>query len=182
MMRALGVALSLSALAMPALAQSDLSATPPGVESRLDGWRSEGLRLRDAFARLSPEGQRVMLDQQRQQRAADRTSRAAVEQVRRRMLELWAAERLDMTALRRLQGEERALLAEAQQQRQEAMASALQKLSAQDRRTFATELLRIQERARQRREAWEQRLEQRLRKHGIAAGGEPLLPPPPPDE
>jgi uncharacterized membrane protein len=130
-----------------------------------------GMRLRDAFQRLSPEGQRIMVESIRSQRAADRAHRDQVAQVRRRVLEQIGADRLDAEAVRRSYADERRMVAEAQARRNDAFVAAVQRLSAADRKTLSAELIRMQDMAQLREQRWRARAEQWRGRQRSGQGG-----------
>ncbi len=150
MMRTLsnGVALLLLATAVPALAQS--APPPPGgspeVRERRMVIKRYGHDGRDdrgpgpmggTLSGLTPEGRKILTDAMRENRS---DGRDAIGDARRKVLELLDADRLDVAAVRRAMAEEHNLVQRKQQERQEAMLTAYQKLSVRDRKAFATSM------------------------------------------
>ena len=145
-------ALLLAAIAVPALAQ-----TAPPHQLRAGAGPDDGRGHRmmvkrfdhggpgmgaggmmgGTLAGLTPEGRKILGDAMRGARDGNRD---AIGVARQKMLELLEADRLDVGALRRAMSEEHALAERQQQQNQDAMLSAFQKLSPRDRKAFAVSM------------------------------------------
>lgn len=140
-----GVALAV-ALAAPALAEAAdaPAADAPRVVKRvmvLNGAGSghEAMAMGGGMLhQLSPEGRDIM--RQAMASGPREVNRAAVKAARNKMLDVLAAEKLDVAALRNAMTEERSIAARQQEANQAAMLAAFQKLSAADRKAFAASM------------------------------------------
>ena len=135
----------------------------PGMQfhaDRFEGMSGEGrVTLREAMTpRLTPQ------------------DREAVRAARQRVLTLLAADKLDVSAVRRAQAAERELVVKQHERQQEAMLAAYQKLSAADRKAFADGMRDREERmleglkkARQRIDEMEKRMRERMKERETGA-------------
>jgi Spy/CpxP family protein refolding chaperone len=166
-------------LAGPALAQAPappagaLGASQPRAmgERGPRGPRTEVRQIRSQrFANISPEGRQVLAEAMRAETRAEDRERMRV--ARDRINTLVAADRLDVSALRRAMEEERRLVDQQHAARQARMLAAFQRMSAEDRKAFAENATRGRQMAEGRAEewrAWAEQFRQRMRD----------MPPPP---
>lgn len=144
----------------PALAQP---APPPppaapamqhGGNTGMASHRGKGDRM---FPSMSEAGRATM--REAMMAAGDRRAdRAKVEAAREKMLAALEADNFDAAAVKRAMDEERALAAATKQQRQAAMLVAFGKLSAADRKAFATDSRAMKSRMEQRTQRWRERM------------------------
>lgn len=118
-------------IAAPALSQTPPPSPPPA------GYGGQGRTGERAFPSLSPEGRQIMQAAMRETRAE--TDRTELRAARDRVGTIVAADKLDVSALRKAMDAERRLVDAQQLRRQEAMIGAFQKLSAADRKAFVTD-------------------------------------------
>ncbi len=171
-MARLAAALLAVAMAAPAAAQGSPPPPPPRPEAGPDAGHAgvPGIgRMRGALDALSPEGRAIVRAAMRD--SYDPAARAAIEAARARVLQLIAAEPLDLRALERAMADEGAAVQRHNKRRQERFLAALQRLSAADRKALAEAGLRARERFEERRAALAER------RRGLR---EPAPPPPPP--
>lgn len=157
-------------LAGPAFAQAAAPASTPEprkVERRVVV--VDGSQRASAFGKVSPEGRALLLDAMRANQEADRL---ALAKARDEVNRLVGADRLDVAAVRRAMAQERRLVSEQQERRQEAIIGVLPKLSAADRKAFAEDAMRGRENLDARAVAW------RKWADDVRAGA--AIPPPPP--
>lgn len=180
-LKATGLALALS-LGAPALAQQG-PAVPPGAPMPMP---APHVKIHTGqymmFGNMSPEGREIMKAARKAGHSPE--SKKAIKAARDRVLALIAAEKLDVSAVRKAQAEERELVMKQHARSQEALLSAYQKLSLADRKAFA-ESMRDREdrmadhlkRARERIEHMEKRMrEQMEEREREGAANETLLP------
>jgi Spy/CpxP family protein refolding chaperone len=129
-------------VAAPTLAQTApvaVSTSPEMDAPRGDRpMRGAGGRRGQMFASMTPEGRQILRDAMRGAPA----DRDAVKASRDRITALVAAERLDVSALKRAMDDERRLVDTQHARRQSAMIAAFQKLTPADRKAFADDALR----------------------------------------
>ena len=172
-LKAAGAALAL-AVAAPAFAQPapPAPATPPApsrdvmikrFSPGINGWHHM-----DRFEGMSAEGRATLRAAMKPQQTPQ--DREAVRTARQRVLNLLAAERLDVAAVRRAQAAERELVLKQHERQQEAMLAAYQKLSLADRKAFAggmrdreERMLESLKRARERIDEMEKRMRERMK-------------------
>ena len=144
-----------------------------GDHGRMGGMGNMGW----GFAKLSPEGRETMRAAMKVDRTPDR---AAIEAARNRMLDVLAADRLDVAALRSAMAAERAAAETRGEAHQAAMLAAFQKLSAADRKAFATSMrdmhVKMEGRMKEIRERMKG-MRGKMMRHGH---GEMPMPPEPP--
>lgn len=128
-----------------------------------------GHRLAD----LSPEGRAILREAMRD--ARDPETRAAIEAARARVLQIIAADRLDVRALERAMGEEREAVRRQQERQQARFLETIQRMSAADRKVLADAGLKARERLEQRRAVVIKRMREQRR------DGPPPAPPAPPE-
>ena len=174
-----GAALAL-AVAAPAIAQATPPTPPtapgPGkdvVIHRLSPGM-KGFHNMDRFEGMSAEGRAILREAMRPQQKVE--DREAVRAARQRVLNLIAAERLDVAAVRRAQAAERELVLKQHERQQEAMLAAYQKLSLADRKAFASgmrdreeRMLEGLKRARERIDEMEKRMRERMKERETGA-------------
>ena len=131
MKTAIVAALLAASLAAPALAGDD-------VEVK----RAFSFEWRAPFADMSPQG--MMLVREAMKRDALPSNAEEVRKARSRVLELLAAEKLDVEAIRKAQAAERSVAIREHAAAQEKMLKAYQRLSPADRRAFVAGM-RMQE-------------------------------------
>ena len=165
-------------ISAPALAQP----APPPPPAAMAGPHGHGMAMgARMFPSMSEAGRQAMQDAM-QAGGNRRDDRQKMEAVRDKLLNVVAAERLDIAAVKRVMDEERALADATRQQRQTAMLAALQKLSPQDRQACVTDSRAMKSRMHQRMDGWRGRMKDRMRDRmsdGISRGGEPRPPAPP---
>lgn len=154
---------ALLALALPGVALAQPS--PPPVASTAGKGPHAVPKM---FPNVSEQGRALL----RQAMAAGEADRAAVRAARDRVNALIAADRLDVAQLAKAMAEERALVDRQQAARQSALITALQQMSAADRRAFAEDARRGRERVEKRVIRWQ---------GGPGAPPPPPLPPLPPE-
>jgi len=156
-------------LAGPVLAQMPPPAPPsaPG-EMRGHGDGRSGHRM---FPSMSEAGRATIREAMMagDDRAANRQK---VEAARERLLTALAADRFDPAAVKRAMDEERAVAEASRNAKQAAMLAAFQKLSAEDRKAFATDSRAMKDRMGKRMAEWRERWRGRR--------GKGDMPPPPP--
>jgi len=134
---------ALGAGVVPAAAQP--APPPPPAAVAREGAGGPGLgMLGMGLAALSPEGRATV--QQAIREARDPETRAAIQVARARILQLMAADRLDVGAFERALGEERSLALRQQERAHRTLLATLQKLSPADRKALADAGLRARER------------------------------------
>ena len=152
----------------PALAQSAPPA-PPAPSMQEYGGKHGGYHgfggLRAMMRNLSPEGRETLSQAMRSVRQDG--TREQIEAARARMLDLLAAERLDVAAIQRVMLEERNLAAGKQQRMQAAMLGAYQRLSLADRRAFVASAREVRARVEERRSRWRERMRERRDERAI---------------
>jgi hypothetical protein len=118
---------------------------------------------------LSPDGQKIMREAMKPQRPTE-AEQSAVRAARERTLNLIAADRLDVSAIRKAQADERAAAMAQHARQQDAMLAAYQKLSAADRKAFVDGMRGNQDRmrdalkkARERLDEMEKRMNERAK-------------------
>lgn len=118
---------------------------------------------------LSPDGQKIMREAMSPQRPTA-AEQSAVRAARERTLNLIAADRLDIAAIRKAQADERAAAMAQHARQQDAMLAAYQKLSAADRKAFVDGMRGNQDRmrdalkkARERLDEMEKRMNERAK-------------------
>ena len=126
------------------------------------------------FAGMSDEGRVILREAMRSQKTPQ--DKQAIRAARQRLLDLIAADRLDVAAVRRAQAAERDLVMREHEQQQEAMLAAYQKLSPADRKAFAQgmrsqeeRMLDHMKRARERMEQMEKRMRERMKERESGA-------------
>lgn len=130
-------ALAGTLLVTPGFAQQ-APATAPKADAQAaparqhPGPRHPGKRFE---SKMSAEGQQIMRDAMRGQR--DDADRQQLRTARERINTLTAAEKLDVSALRKAMADERKLVNDRNAERQESLIRALEKLSPADRKAFA---------------------------------------------
>lgn len=123
---------------------------PPQPMMLRDGPAGTGLgTLRMGLADLSPEGRATV--QEAVRAARDPEALAAIRVARARILQLMAAERLDVAAFERALREERTLAMRQQERAHSTLLATVQKLSPADRKALADAGLRARERLASRR-------------------------------
>ena len=183
-----GVALAV-ALAAPALAEAAdaPAADAPRVVKRVmvlngSGSGHEAMAMGGGMLhQLSPEGRDIM--RQAMASGPREVNRAAVKAARNKMLDVLAAEKLDVAALRNAMTEERSIAARQQEANQAAMLAAFQKLSAADRKAFAASMQGMHRKLHIRTRGGDDRmieLRERLKTMHKGHGDMPPPPPPPP--
>ena len=177
-LKAAGAALAL-AIAAPAFAQ-----TPPAPPAHPEPKRdviihrmSPGMKSfhhMDRFEGMSAEGRAALREAMKPRHSPQ--DREAVRAARQRVLDLIAAERLDVAAVRRAQAAERELVVKQHERQQEAMLAAYQKLSLADRKAFAAGMRDREERmlesikkARERIDEMEKRMRERMKERETGA-------------
>lgn len=157
----LAAALSL-ALALPATAQPAAPTPPsaPQAVGQLPGMAGFRFALRD----ISPEGQAIMREALGGLR--EDGTREGIQAARERMIALLGAERLDVAALQRVMLEERNLVMGQHSRVQNALLAAFQRLSPEDRRTFAAGASEARVRLDERRRMWRERMKRRTAPQG----------------
>jgi hypothetical protein len=154
--------------------------------------RSVEVHWSSPFASMSPEGRAIINDAMRRDRVPSNAEE--VRRARQRVLDLIAADRLDIDAIRKAQAEERRVAMKEHAKAQERMLRAYRKLSPADRRAFAEgmrdqeeRMMRHMQKARERMKNMERRIRERMermeRETGqllIAPGGDfpPVALPP----
>lgn len=125
------------------------------------------------LAGLSTDGQRIMREAMRPQRPTE-AEQSAVRAARERTLSLIAADKLDVSAIRKAQAEERAAAMAQHARQQDAMLAAYQRLSAADRKAFVDGMRGNQDRmrdalkkARERLDEMEKRMNERAKSGDI---------------
>ena len=156
--------LALLAGAAPVAAQTPPPPPPGATDAKV---RRGGPSADLLFAGVSEPGRAVLREAMPQARP-DKADQQRIRTVRMRVLDLLAADKLDVAALRRAQAEERAIVAQMTDATQERMLAAVQKLSVADRKAFAANMRRIDDRVRD-----------HLQKARGAAGREAIPLPPP---
>lgn len=146
------VALTAALLALPVAAHAQ-----PPAENRP---AAEQKRRPPMFANVSPEGRKLLGEAMR---ANSREHRQALDDARNRVNRLVAAEKLDVPALRQAMEAERRLVDASHARRQAALLAALQKMSVEDRKTFAAEATRGRESVNARTSEWRKRTDEILR-------------------
>ena len=179
-LKAAAAALAL-AVASPAFAQTPPAPTAPASPTHRDDVRihrmspgMEGFHHMNRFEGMSAEGRATLRAAMKpQQRPQDRE---AVRAARQRVLNLLAADRLDVAAVRRAQAAERELVVKQHERQQEAMLAAYQKLSPADRKAFASSMRDREERmlerlkkARERIDEMEKRMRERMKERETGA-------------
>lgn len=181
--RLAGVALAM-ALAAPAFAEAADAAAPQIVKRVmiLNGQGAEGMPMMGGmFRQLSPEGRDTM--RQAMAGGPREVDRAAVDAARKKMLDILAADRLDVAALRSAMSEERAIAARQQETHQASMLTAFQKLSAVDRKAFADSMRGMHMQMQMRMNGMGERMKgmhERMKGMPMMHGGDMPPPPPPP--
>jgi Spy/CpxP family protein refolding chaperone len=174
-----GAALAL-AVAAPTLAQAAAPAPPappaPGKDVLIHRF-SPGMKSfhhMDRFEGMTAEGRAILREAMRPQQSSQ--EREAVRSARQRVLNLLAADRLDVAAVRRAQAAERELVLKQHERQQEAMLAAYQKLSPADRKAFASGMRDREERmleslkkARERIDEMEKRMRERMKERETGA-------------
>lgn len=149
-----GLAALALGLAAPAVAQPAAPPTRGTAPMHAMGGHHGFHGMRGMLRDLSPEGRTTMWQALRSVRQDG--TRDQIKAARGRMLDLLAAERLDVAAMQRVMLEERNLAAGQQQRMQAAMLGAFQQLTLADRRAFVASArevrARVEERRSQRRE------------------------------
>ncbi len=182
-----GAALALT-LAAPLLAQAAPPAPPappmagePHVMKRIiirNGPGMDGMPMMGGMmSKLSPEGRDIL--RQAMAEGPREVNRAAVDAARKKMLDILAADRLDVGALRSAMSEERAIAARQQESHQASMLAAFQKLSAADRKAFAESMRGMHMQMEMRMKGMGQRMKMMHMGPG-GPGGDDMPPPPPP--
>lgn len=190
MLKAASAALAL-AVAAPVMAQANPPAPPaPGtpltkrdVLIRRMSPGMEGFHHMDRFEGMSAEGRATLRAAMKPQQTPQ--DREAVRAARQRVLNLLAAERLDVAAVRRAQAAERELVVKQHERQQEAMLAAYQKLSPADRKAFAggmrdreERMLESLKKARERIDEMEKRMRERMKERETgAADFDDFMPP-----
>lgn len=174
-LKSTGVALAL-ALAAPVVAQAAPPHPPVGRDVLIHRFSPgmKGFHGMDRFEGMSAEGRAVLREAMRPQQTPQ--EREAVRAARQRVLNLLAADRLDVAAVRRAQAAERELVLKQHERQQEAMLAAYQKLSLADRKVFAgsmrdreERMLESLKRARERIDAMEKRMRERMKERETGA-------------
>lgn len=169
--------------AVPVLAQPSppTPPAPPKVHIMRMSPGMEGMRHLGRFEGMSPEGRAILADAMRPQLTPE--DRQAVRAARERVLNLIAADKLDVAAVRRAQAAERELVLRQHERQQAAMLAAYQKLPAADRKAFVEgmqnkeeRMLKHMERARQRMEQMEKRMRERMKEREGAFVIDPMTP------
>lgn len=166
------------AVAAPALAQPAPPAPPQQPQREIQIRRMSpgmtGFHEMDRFAGMSAEGRATLREAMRPQQTPQ--DREAVRSARQRVLGLIAADKLDVSAVRRAQAAERDLVIKQHERQQDAMLAAYQKLSAADRKAFAEGMRDREERmlesikkSRQRLEEMEKRMRERMKERETGA-------------
>jgi uncharacterized membrane protein len=169
---ALAIAVAAPSFAQPAPPPQDKA--PRDVLIRRMTPALGGFHDMDRFAGMSAEGRATLRQAMKPQQTPQ--DREAVRAARQRVLNLLAAEKLDVAAVRRAQAAERELVLKQHERQQEAMLAAYQKLSAADRQAFAAgmrdreeRMLESLKRARQRIEEMEKRMRERMKERETGA-------------
>ncbi len=160
-------------LPVSALAQAAAPPEPPRKEGRMKmghGGEMGGMRLRDMMAKLSPEGRKIMADAVKAQMQQGMANREKLRTVREKILAAMSADKFDASALKRAFAEERALSGDAQEQRHDALANAMAKLSPTDRQSLVAGMREARDRAQQRM----------MQGKGPGLGDGDMMTPPPP--
>lgn len=175
------LALTAALIAGPVLAQTPPLPPPPLVspglssERPMPNERRMMMRRDRMFGDVSPEGRATLMAALRPADAG--ATQDAISAARGRVADLLAADRLDVSALRRAMDEERRLVDAKESRRQAAMLDAFQKLSVADRKAFAAD-------ARLGRDRMARRMGQlrhyQMDRRGPATGGRGLTPAPDP--
>lgn len=103
-----------------------------------------GMGMGMGLQALSPDGRATV--QQAMREARDPETRAAIQVARARVLQLMAADRLDVAAFERALSEERTLALRQQERAHRILLATIQKLSPADRKALADAGLRARER------------------------------------
>ncbi len=167
-------------IAAPAFAQT--APTPPappaahgaGMAGHHGGQGRMGQMGHRMFPSMSEAG-RATIREAMMAGGDRRENRQKVAAAREKLLAALSADRYDAGAVKRAMDEERALSDASHQQRQSAMLAAFQKLSAEDRKAFATDSRAMKERMGKRMEGWRDRMRER---RGTPTGNEPARPAP----
>ncbi len=189
--RLAGVALAM-VLAAPAWAEAVDAADAPGADAAaprvirrvmiLNGQDHGGMPMMGGmFGKLSPEGRDTM--RQAMAGGPREVDRAAVDAARKKMLDVLAADRLDVAALRSAMAEERAVAARQQETHQAAMLAAFQKLSVTDRKAFADSMRDMHMHMQMRMNGMGERMKgmhDRMKGMRMMHGDDMPPPPPPP--
>ena len=178
---ALTLAAPLFAQAAPPAAPASPMAGEPHVMKRViirNGHGMGGMHMGGGMmSKLSPEGRDIL--RQAMAEGPIAVNRAAIDAARKKMLDILAADRLDVAALRSAMSEERAITARQQETHQESMLAAFQKLSAADRKAFADSMRGMHMQMEMRMKGMGQRMKMMHMRHG-GPGGDDMPPPPPP--
>lgn len=164
------------AVAAPAFAQP--APPPPSPQREVQIRRMSpgmmGFHEMDRFAGMSAEGRATLREAMKPQQTPQ--DREAVRSARQRVLGLIAADKLDVSAVRRAQAAERDLVIKQHERQQDAMLAAYQKLSPADRKAFAEGMRDREERmlesikkSRQRLEEMEKRMRERMKERETGA-------------
>lgn len=178
-LKAAGAALALAAAA-PAFSQTPPAPPAPASPAHRDvkmhrmSPGMEGFHHMDRFFGMSAEGRAALRAAMKPQQTPQ--DREAVRAARQRVLNLLAADRLDVAAVRRAQAAERELVVKQHERQQEAMLAAYQKLSLADRKAFASGMRDREERmlerlkkARERIDEMEKRMRERMKERETGA-------------
>lgn len=139
-----------------------------------------GMRMRDVMEKLSPEGRLTMQTSMKTQMDEGKADQDKLRAVRAKVLLAMDADKFDAGALRRAFAEERALSAQGQERKHDAMTAALSKLSVADRKIITTNLKDMQGKMQMRMEKRSQRQPGQM---GQTDGpGQMDMPPPPPSK
>lgn len=144
--------------ATPAIAQPAPPVVPSAPLARGEGGIGPAF-MRAMFGNLSPEGRAVVRGSLMPLK--DDGTRAEIQAVRARILDVLDAERLDTGALQRAMLEERNLTQGQQSRVQTAMLAAFGKLSVADRRALVASARGMKNRFEERRARWRDRMGER---------------------
>jgi uncharacterized membrane protein len=147
------------ALSGPAYAQTPPAAGGPSVREMPGGpgQRARGGPLRQALDAMSPEGRVAVLQSMRDSRPSV-AEEEAMRQVRRDIIVLMGADKLDAEALRKAMARERDLAQRNQARRHDVTVQTLQKLSAADRKIYVDTVARMADIGNDLRERFQDRM------------------------
>lgn len=146
-----------SAPPAPAAPAAQTQAAPQKPE-RVRPVHVQGKHMRGPmFKNMSPEGRKILMEAMR----GASEDRGAIQASRDRVNAAIGADRLDVTALKRAMDDERRLVDAQQVKRQQAMLTAVQKLSVEDRKAFAADAMKARANVEKRTAEWRKRAEER---------------------
>ena len=111
-----------------------------------------GERLRDVLITLSPQGRQVFIEALKDEKLDDSGRRLSISSAQDNIMAAMEAEPYNANALRHAYADERAIVIEHQQARQEHLVMALDKLNRQDRKLVVSQLRNVRDRQRLRQQ------------------------------